>query len=126
MTHRRRHHLVYADGGSAPGKRGALSGHVLAGADAHFAILNGEEDDRRCQQAGEDEADTHMFIIGLCRSTTFIARGATPSTNQAITARTTSTITAITYGIFDRRRRAKSDPVAGGATTGSVVARPQR
>jgi hypothetical protein len=37
-----------------------------------------------------------------------------------------STIAPITNGIFERRRLANSDPVCGGVTTGSVVARPQR
>jgi hypothetical protein len=36
------------------------------------------------------------------------------------------TIAMITNGFLDRRRPSKIDPPAGGATFGSVVARPQR
>ena len=144
------HHLVYADRGAASRERGALGVDISADAFSHLAVLNNEERGGGGDDGCQNEADSHQSIIGpvLCEivppshcfgatgvaarrpyaggSTCPLIPGMPRKTTHAISARMSRTIATITNGFLDRRLASKIDPPVGGATFGSVVARPQR
>jgi hypothetical protein len=111
---------------------------ISSDAFSHLAVLDDEERDGRGDNGCQDETDSHESIIGLGATGVAARRpyagvsrcplipGMPRKTNHAISARMSRTIATITNGLFDRRLASKIDPPVGGATFGSVVARPHR